>query len=474
MKTFVNHVESTTMTEKQTFATTLEHLPTQQEQALGDLARLVSIPSISTDPARKADLQRAADMLEEILLSKGFTKTSQLPTSGNPVIYGEWMQNPAAPTILFYGHYDVQPVDPLELWETDPFTMVIAGDHAFGRGVSDMKGQTMAFIAAAAAAIAAGNCPVNIKVLAEGEEEIGSPHFREALLHNKDLLKCDVVVNVDAGMASADVPALVYGLRGLVFFEIRLRGPERDLHSGSFGGIVHNPAIALCDLISRMHDSSGKVALPGFYDQVAPLNAQERERLNFLALDDAEYLAQTGAPTLWGEAGYTAVERIGARPTLEVNGMVSGFTGQGGKTIIPAEASAKISCRLVPDQDPATIYQAMEQFISQNVPSDITWSLNPFRGGGAAVLTDPDTPHARKLAAALETTWNHPVAYRREGGSINVVTDMKEILGADTILSGFGLPDDRIHSPNERLHLPTWRRGSEALLRYLFSYGDQP
>lgn len=435
-------------------------------QALPDLGQLISVPSISTDNAYKADILQAAAVVEEILQKNGF-RTKQLASAGNPAVYGEWLNNDAAMTVLFYGHYDVQPVDPLSEWLTEPFHLHISGDQAFGRGASDMKGQVIACIYAASAAIRSGKCPINIKFIIEGEEEIGSPHFGEILRHNQDLLSCDLVVNADAGMVKQGIPTIVYGLRGLVFFEIHLKGADYDLHSGAFGGIIHNPASALSKILAGLHDEHGNVTLPGFYSRVIELPPDERQKIALSSVSDEDYLRQTGAPELWGDPSYSPAERIGIRPTLDINGMYSGYQGQGGKTIIPAEAVAKISCRLVPEQDPALIHAAMVSYLEKHAPLTMRWTMNEFRGGGRAVVTNPNTPSAKQLAKAYEATWKHPVAYRREGGSINVVNQFKEILGRDSLLTGFGLPDDHIHSPNERLHLPTWRLGIEALLRFL-------
>jgi acetylornithine deacetylase/succinyl-diaminopimelate desuccinylase-like protein len=338
-----------------------------------------------------------------------------------------------------------------------------------------MKGQVSASIAAVRSVLHAGGganaCPTNIKFIIEGEEEIGSPHLRGFLEANRDLLRCDFALNPDAGMISADVPAVTYSLRGLAFFELLVTGPSHDLHSGLYGGVVHNPAVALCELIAGMHDANGTVTLPGFYADVRAVSLREHAELAKLPTGVDYYLSQTGAPNLWGEREYLPVERVGARPTLEINGMLSGYTGAGTKTVLPAQASAKISCRLVADQKPERIHTAMRSYLEQNAPPTVRWELK-FLGGGPACATDPFNPYAQALAKALEAAWGGPVAYKREGGSVPVVADMQQVLGVDSVLSGFGLPDDRIHSPNERLHLPTWERGIEALIHFFYNIGE--
>jgi acetylornithine deacetylase/succinyl-diaminopimelate desuccinylase-like protein len=331
-----------------------------------------------------------------------------------------------------------------------------------------MKGQVIATLKAIEAVLSQGPLPVNLKFLLEGEEEIGSPNLASFMRDHVELLKCDIAINPDSGMISPEDPTIVYALRGLAYFELRVYGPDHDLHSGVFGGIIHNPAQALCELIAGMHDSNHRITLPGFYDDVQALDEEERKMLARLPMDDQYYLKQTGSPSIWGEEGYSSTERIGARPTLDVNGLLSGFTGKGSKTVIPSWAMAKISTRLVPNQDPDKVRKSMVEYLKKNAPPSIRWEVIPMQGGFASI-SDVQVPTAAALAKALEETWGKPPLYKREGGSVPVVADMQKILRVDSVITGFGLPDDNIHSPNERLHLPTWELGIQSLIRFFYN-----
>jgi acetylornithine deacetylase/succinyl-diaminopimelate desuccinylase-like protein len=439
------------------------------ERFLDELIQLVSIPSISTDADKKESMHQAADFVAHQLQQLGFQKVKAFPTALHPIVYGERLDGGNdAPTILIYGHYDVQPTDPEELWVSKPFIPEIRDGYLYGRGSSDMKGQVMASIKAIEAVLSQGNLPINIKFLVEGEEEIGSPNLAGFLKEHAEMLKCDVALNPDSGMVSPDNPTIVYALRGLAYFEIRVYGPDHDLHSGVFGGVIHNPAQALCEIITGMHDSQNRVTLPGFYDHVLELSAEEREQLARLPMNDQYYVNQTGSPKVWGEEGFTSTERVSARPTLEVHGLYSGFTGQGSKTVIPAWAMAKISTRLVPDQDPDEVKKGMVAYLQQHAPKSIRWEVTSMQGGFASI-SDTKLPATIALAKALESVWGIAPLYKREGGSVPVVADMQKILGIDSVITGFGLPDDNIHSPNERLHLHTWERGIQALIRFFFN-----
>ena len=419
-------------------------------------------------------MERAAVQVTELLSLVGMEHIQIFPTPGHPVVYADWLHaGTGLPTVLVYGHYDVQPADPLDLWETGPFEPSIRGDYLFGRGASDMKGQIVATLSALQAIRETDNhYPINLKFMIEGEEEIGSPNLRAFIETNKDLLACDVSLNPDGGMIAADVPTLIYGLRGLAFFELRIFGADHDLHSGMFGGIVHNPAKALAEIIAGFHDANGTVTIPGFYDRVRPISAEERTELARLPIDDAYYLSQTGVTQLWGEKEFTPTERLGARPTLEINGLYSGFIGAGTKTVIPAYAMAKVSTRLVADQDPEEIHQLLRAYLEKVIPATVRWELIYF-GGGRASATDPNHPAAIAMRKGLEAVWHIRPVLKREGGSVPVVSDIQKILGAETVLTGFGLPDDRIHSPNERLHLPTWYKGIDALIHFFYNMSEQ-
>jgi acetylornithine deacetylase/succinyl-diaminopimelate desuccinylase-like protein len=443
-----------------------------RERFLAELIDFVKIPSISTDPTAKADMQKAAEWVEKQLLDLGMQNVKIYPTAGHPVVFGESLSaGETRPTILIYGHYDVQPAEPLDLWETPAFSPTLKGDNLYGRGASDMKGQVIASLKAVEALVRNGGLPVNVKFIVEGEEEIGSPNLGDFISAQKELLACDFAVNPDTGMIGAETPTITYGLRGLAYFELRLKGPEHDLHSGLFGGTIHNPAQVLCELIAGMHDEHGRITLPGFYDRVRPLSEEERAELSRLPLDENFYLDQTGVPALFGERGYTAVERVGARPTLEVNGLLSGFTGEGSKTVLPAKAMAKISMRLVPDQDPKEVLQQLLNYLEAHAPSTIVYEVIQHAGGSPSI-TDREMPGVLALADALEETWGKRPVFRREGGSVPVTAQMKSILGIESVLTGFGLPDDNLHAPNEKIHLPTFYRGTDALIRYLINLGE--
>lgn len=433
------------------------------------LEDFLKIPSVSTSPENKEDMVNCARFLSGKLQDLGIENINIFPTARHPIIYGDYLHaGSERPTILIYGHYDVQPVDPIDLWHSDPFIPEVRNDNLFARGASDMKGQVVACLAAIESVMNAGPLPINLKFVFEGEEEIGSPNLKNFLIEHSDLLKSTVALNPDTGMISADLPTMVYGLRGLSYFEVRVFGPDHDLHSGVFGGVIHNPAQVLSELITKMHDKNGRVTLPHFYDNVIDISSSEREELARLDLDDDYYRKQTGVTQLWGETGYTSVERIGARPTLEVNGFLSGFTGVGAKTIIPAKAMAKLSMRLVPNQEPEKIHQSLIEFFKLNAPDSIRWEIEMISGGHPSI-SDLELPETKAMIKALEQVWGMSPVFKREGGSVPVVADMQQVLGIDSVLTGFGLPDDNIHSPNEKLHLPTWRKGIDALIHFILN-----
>jgi acetylornithine deacetylase/succinyl-diaminopimelate desuccinylase-like protein len=412
-------------------------------------------------------MQRAADYAANILRGMGMSSVAILPTAGHPVVYGEWLNAPGKPTVLIYGHYDVQPVDPLNEWHTEPFTPTVIGDNVFARGISDMKGQDIAVLAALAASLKhGGGLNANVKVLIEGEEEIGSPNLAAFLREHKEMLKCDFSLNCDSGILRPDLPAIVYGLRGLAYFELWVHGPEHDLHSGQFGGGVHNPAQVLCELVAGMHDSKGRITLPGYYDDVVKLTKADRADMARIPHSEKQLRREAAnPPKLYGEDGYTTIERMSGRPTLEVNGLYSGFIGEGSKTVLPAKAMAKISMRLVPNQDPNKVEKQLRAYLKANAPKTVTWTLKPF-GKAPGVLTDRDSIGARAAATALQTVFKKKPIFRREGGSVPVVSQMKEILGADSVIMGFGLPDDNLHAPNEKQHIPTFFNGVESYIHF--------
>lgn len=440
------------------------------------LDELIAIPSISTDPAHNADIQRAAEWLAAEFRGLGATNVAILPTKGKPLVAGEIRSGAASagktvPTVLIYGHYDVQPVDPRELWNSNPFVPTVRGRALYARGASDMKGQVVAALAALAALQANGGLPVNVRFLMEGEEEVGSPNLKPALEQYGERFKADLCLNPDTGMIGPESPTIVYGLRGLAYFEVRLRGPAQDLHSGLFGGVVQNPAAVLARAIAGLHDDQGRVTLPGFYDRVRPLAAEERAELARLPLSDAVWQAQTGAPALFGEAGYSATERVTVRPTLEINGMLSGFTGPGAKTVLPAVAMAKISTRLVPDQDPAEVRTMLERYFRTQLPPTVTHELEVI-SLSPPLFSDRNSPGNRALARALESVWGTKPLFNRSGGSVPVSLYLETMLGVPSVLTGFGLPDDNLHAPNEKLDLPTWERGIDAMIHFFLNLAE--
>ena len=447
----------------------LQYVSQNHERFLNELKDFLAIPSISTDPEHEADMQAAAEWGAAQLRSIGMEHVQILPTGGHPVVYGDWLKaGQDAVTMMIYGHYDVQPPDPLELWTTPPFEAAVRGDNLYARGSADMKGQVIASLKAVEAVMKSGDMPINLKWLIEGEEEIGSEHLDDFIKNHKELLVCDFCLNMDAGILGEDMPSITTGLRGLAYFELRVDGPVKDLHSGLYGGTVHNPAQALAELITGMHDKNAKVTLPGFYDKVRKLSKQDHKDFARLPIKGKTIKEQTGVPALWGEPAFTPAERLGARPTLEVNGLLSGFTGVGSKTVLPAWAMAKISCRLVPDQTPEDTIKQMQKYLKQNAPKDIKWTLTYLHGAGAA-LTGTDNIGIKALSKALQTVWGKKPYFPREGGSIGVVVQLQEHLGVESVLSGFGLPDCDAHSPNEKLHLPTWTKGIDALIHFIYN-----
>lgn len=451
----------------------LQFAQENRSRFLDELGQLVAIPSISAESEHKPDILRAAEWLMAKLSSLGFEKIQKLETGGHPMVFGEWMgAGSKAPTMLAYGHYDVQPVDPLNLWDTPPFEGTRKGDLYFGRGASDMKGQVVATLAAIESVMqGGGNLPVNVKYIFEGEEETGSPTMPEFIRAHKDLLDSDFSLNTDAGMLSPTKPTITYGLRGLAYFEVQVTGPKMDLHSGYYGGTVRNPANELARLIGGMHDKRHRVTLPGFYDKVRPLDKKERAQFKRLGQDDKFYRQQTGAKKLWGEEGYTPVERAAARPTLDVNGFLSGYAGEGPKTVLPAKAMAKLSCRLVPNQKPKEIERQLKEYLSRNADPSVSWEVKLISTAMPSISAR-DSVEIRAMAKAQEAVWGVKPIFRREGGSVPVVGDLQTTLKIESVNVGFGLPDDHIHSPNERLHIPTWEKGIDSLVHFIYNLGE--
>ncbi len=438
-----------------------------QQESLQDLAKFLQIASISALSTYQAEVARAAEWVAGQLTDIGVDTVQVLPTGGHPVVYGSWLQaGDDKPTILVYGHYDVQPVDPIEEWKSPPFDPEIRGDNIFARGATDMKAQLVAFLEALKAYFHTSTPPVNLKFLIEGEEEVGSEHLESIILQNQDLLSSDFCLNLDAGILAPEVPSIMFGLRGLAYFEIHLKGPAADLHSGKFGGAIENPALVLCELIAGMRDEHGRITLPGFYDNVRLLSAEDRAEIARLPQADAWWLEQTGAKALRQDTGYSATERATARPTLDINGLLSGFTGEGSKTVLPSSAMAKISMRLVPDQTPEDVQRGLRAYLAEHVPDTVTCELVEMHSARSSI-SSRDFKGVRAASKALERVWGKAPLFTRDGGSVPVVGLIKDRLGIDSLLLGFGLPDDNPHAPNEKQHLPTFYRGIETYIRFL-------
>jgi acetylornithine deacetylase/succinyl-diaminopimelate desuccinylase-like protein len=443
-----------------------EYIEAHKGGFFAQLTEWLTIPSISGDPARHGDVRRSADWLAGHLRETGFPVVEVWETAGMPAVFAEWpADDPAAPAVVVYGHHDVQPVDPLEEWDTDPFSPLVRGDSLIARGASDDKGQVLFHTLGLRACLAAGGRtapPVTVKLLIEGEEESGSPHFADLLRERRDRLSCDAVLVSDTTMWSADVPSMCTGMRGLTEVEVSLRGPSVDLHSGSFGGAVPNPLHAMADLLAGLRDENGRVTLKGFYDGVVELTDEERKLFARLPFDESEWLATAGdsrAPH--GEEGYTTLERIWARPTCEINGMWGGHTGPGPKTIVPREAHAKVTFRLVAGQEPRQVQRAFEEYVAGHAPPGIEAEVR-FGGPGVRACFSPiDSPVVRAAKHAMERAFGKEVLFTREGGS-GPEADLTDILGAPLVFVAVGLDEDRIHAPNEKVEMPLLLKGAEA------------
>ena len=440
---------------------------------LEDLKDLIRIPSLSTLPEHHDDLQRAARWLEERLRSIGL-RAWIIDNDHHPIVYGEWRGAPGRPTLLCYGHYDVQPPDPLEEWTSPPFEPTVRGEALYGRGASDDKGQLLIQILAVESWLrSAGHLPVNVKFFIEGEEELGSPRVVGFIPRHKQLLRADISLVCDGMFFAPELPALVTGLRGLVYTEVEARGAAHDLHSGQYGGAAPNPIEALSRIVAGLKDRRGRVTVPRFYTPVRPPSPLEREAWAQLPYRDADYFAEIGLEAAPGEEGYGILERRWSRPTLEVHGIAGGFTGPGPKTVIPARATAKVSMRLVPDQRPKAVLRAFTRKVAKLTPPGVRTEVRVLSLADPAVVS-PDHPAVRLAARALEETFGRAPVYMREGGSVPVVAEFINALRAPAVLMGFGLPDDRLHAPNEKFHLPNFTRGIATVIRFLELLGEQP
>ena len=456
------------MTDSTTTSTSLEdYLSATRDARLASYQDLLRIPSISTLVEHAPDVRAAAEWLASALRDAGVEHIEVAETGGHPVVYGDWLHAAGAPTVLIYGHYDVQPVDPLDLWTSPPFQPLIDGDRMLARGAADDKGQVHAHVMAAAALLATrGALPINVRYVFEGEEESSSVHLAAWLETNRDRLAADAAIISDTGFFEGNIPAITISLRGMLYTQIDVVGSPVDLHSGGYGGAVQNPANALAQIIAALKGPDGRIRIPGFYDEVVSLTGEEREALLALPFDEEAYRATIGVPALVGEVGYTTLERRASRPTLDVNGIWGGFQGDGAKTIIPAHAHAKVSCRLVVDQDPDAIFERLRDFVAEIAPPGVTVTVQHL-GGGRPSLTPMDHPVTQAASRALEAVFGQAPVYTREGGSIPVAASFERLLGLPIVLLGFAQPHENAHAPNEWMSLTNYEGSIRAIVRTL-------
>jgi len=433
-----------------------------QDRFLNELLDLLRIPSISADSQYKGDVARCADAVKASLLQAGCTHAEICPTDGHPIVYGEIIIDPAKPTVLVYGHYDVQPADPLELWHSGPFEPVINDGKIFARGACDDKGQMFMHVKALEVMAKTNTLPCNVKLMIEGEEEVGSSNLGVFLENNKEKLKADIVLVSDTSMISMEHPSLETGLRGLAYMEVEVTGPNRDLHSGVYGGAVANPINILCKMIASLHDENNHITIPAFYDKVENLSDADRTALNNAPFDLNEYKNELGVADVWGEKGYTTLERTGTRPTLDVNGIWGGYTGEGAKTVLPSKAFAKISMRLVPHQSSDEIAAIFQQHFEGIAPASVQVKVTAHHGG-EPVVTPTDSKAYQAASKAIQTTFGKDPIPTRGGGSIPIIALFERVLGLKTVLMGFGLDNDNIHSPNEKYDVANYFKGIETI-----------
>lgn len=448
--------------------TARQYSRSQTERFLGELYELLRIPSLSGDPAHAGDVRQAADWLAAHMRDLGLAQVAVMPTAGHPVVYGEWLgAGPDKPTVLVYGHYDVVPASLEDGWETPPFEPVVKDGRIYARGATDDKGQLFIHVKALEAYLkTSGAAPVNVKFLLEGEEEVSSPNLRPFLESHLDLLKADVCVISDSSMRTIDEPAITHSLRGMTYIEIEVQGPADDLHSGFYGGTVHNPALALVEILGKLYTSDQTIAVPGFYDDVVSLTDGERAMIAKTALTEEQIKESTGVPAIWGDARYTIRERVSARPTLDINGMWSGWSGPGPKTIIPAKAGAKLSSRLVANQDPHKIYEQLKTYIESIAPPTVMVEVRLLTTGEPALIPY-DLPEMQAASRAYEKGWGATPVFTRGGGSIPIVADFSKLMGIPVVMMGYGLDDDGLHAANESYSIEMFGRGIETAIVYL-------
>lgn len=459
----------TTNTER--MASVDQHIETNKDRFLAELLDLLRIPSVSADPKYKADVARCAEAVRLRMQEAGLDKVEVCATKGHPIVYGEKITDPGKPTVLVYGHYDVQPPDPMELWDSPPFEPVVKNGLIYARGSADDKGQFYMHVKAVEAMLQTGNLPCNVKMMIEGEEEVGSTNLGHFVQANKQRLAADVVLISDTAMIANDVPSINTGLRGLSYLEVEVTGPDRDLHSGVYGGAVANPINVLCDLISSLHDRDRRIAIPGFYDAVQDLGDAERKELAKAPFDETAYMKDLGVNALHGEKGFTAPERASIRPTLDVNGIWGGYIGEGAKTVLPSKAQAKISMRLVPHQKSEVITRLFVDHLNKIAPPYVQVKVTPHHGGEAAV-TPTDSAAYQAASKAMEESFGKKPIPTRGGGSIPIVALFEKELGLKTILFGFGLDSDNIHSPNEHYGVFNYLQGIRTIPKFFKHFAE--
>jgi len=447
------------------------YIETNKERMLEELLEVLRIPSVSADPKYKEDTVRAANWMAEKLKKAGADNVEVCTTNGHPIVYGDKLIDSSKPTVLVYGHYDVQPADPVELWHSPPFEPVVKDGKIYARGACDDKGQVYMHVKAFEAMMANDALPVNVKFIIEGEEEVGSEHLEGFIKENKEKLSCDVILISDTSIVANDVPSITVGLRGLCYMEVELTGPNRDLHSGVYGGAIGNPVNALCDMVSSLIDENGHITIEGFYDDVLEVSDEERAAMNKTPFDESVYKKDLGINAVKGESGYTTLERKSIRPTLDVNGIWGGYTGDGTKTVLPSKASAKISMRLVPGQDSEVIAEKFEKHINNIAPDYVSVKITRHHGG-EPVVVPLDFPPMQAAMKAMNKSFGKEPIPTREGGSIPIVALFESVLGAKSILMGFGLNSDAIHSPNEHYGLFNYYKGIETIPWFFKYYAE--
>jgi len=445
------------------------YLENNKQRFLDELLDLLRIPSVSADSKFKDDVSKAAKYIRDKMDDAGINKAELCATQGYPIVYGEKIIDENAPTVLIYGHYDVQPADPYELWDSPPFEPVIKDEKIYARGSCDDKGQMYMHIKAFETLVQTGNLNCNVKFIIEGEEEVGSENLEIFVKENREKLKADVILISDTSIISIDAPSITVGLRGMSYLEVELTGPNRDLHSGVYGGAVANPINALCEMIASLKDKNNRITIPGFYDKVEELTEEDRSEIAKRPFDLDQYKEDLNIEEIEGEDGYTTVERIGIRPALDVNGIWGGYTGEGAKTVLPAKAFAKISMRLVPNQNSEEITELFIRHINNITPPTMQTKITPFHGGEPTVTPTDSTAFEAASNAFIEAWGKKPIP-TREGGSIPIVALFKEVLGIDTVLMGFGLDSDAIHSPNEHYGLLNYYKGIETICLFYKNY----